>query len=44
MRSVETFVAGCLIGITACTPLVLAPGASQVRVTKQAADVANCAG
>jgi len=31
-----------LIGLSACAPYVLAPGAADVRLTKVAADVAGC--
>lgn len=31
-----------LFALTACTPLTLAPGAAQVRLTNVAADVAGC--
>ena len=43
MRHTKKVVAGCLIGLAACTPLILAPGAAQVRVTSVAGDVVNCA-
>jgi hypothetical protein len=41
--SPNRFVAGCVIGLAACTPFVLAPGAEQVRVTNVAGDVVDCA-
>jgi hypothetical protein len=43
MRHAKRFVAGCLIGLAACTPFVLAPGAEQVRVTNVAGEVVDCA-
>jgi hypothetical protein len=43
MRQFKVFVACCLSGLAACTPLVLAPGAAQVQVTKAPGDVAGCA-
>jgi hypothetical protein len=43
MRDVKTLIAGCLLGLSACTPLVLAPGAADVRLTNVSADVVNCA-
>ena len=43
MRHTKKLVAGSLIGLAACTPFALAPGAEQVRVTNVAGDVANCA-
>ena len=43
MRHTKWFVAGCLVGLASCTPVVLAPGAEQVRVTNVAGDVVDCA-
>jgi hypothetical protein len=43
MRHAKCFVAGCLVGLAACTPVLLAPGAEQVRVTNVATDVVDCA-
>jgi hypothetical protein len=43
MRQLTVFIACCLIGLAACTPFVLAPGAAQVQVTKSAGEVAGCA-
>jgi hypothetical protein len=44
MHHTKVFVAACLAGLSACTPLsfALAPGAEQVQVTNVAADVSNC--
>lgn len=42
MRHVRMFIAGSAIGLSACTPLVLAPGAAEVKVTNLPADVAGC--
>lgn len=42
MLHMKTLLAGSLVGLVACTPLVLAPGAAQVRVTDQPAEVASC--
>ena len=42
MRRIVTSIAASLLGLAACTPLVLAPGAAQVRVTHLPADVAQC--
>jgi hypothetical protein len=43
MRQIKVIIGCCLTSLAACTPLVLAPGAAQVRVTKSPADVASCA-
>ena len=43
MRHARSLVAGSLVGLAACTPFVLAPGAEQVRVTNVPADVVDCA-
>jgi hypothetical protein len=45
MVYMKRLVTGCLAVVSACgtfEPLVLAPGASDVRVTNVAADVASC--
>jgi hypothetical protein len=42
MRQLKALIAGCLIGITACTPFVLAPGAAQVQLTKASGEVDGC--
>lgn len=43
MRQLKIFIVCCLSALAACTPLVLAPGAAQVQVTKTPGDVAGCA-
>jgi hypothetical protein len=43
MRQLEVFIVCSLSGLGACTPLVLAPGAAQVQVTKASGEVAGCA-
>ena len=43
MRQLKGLLACCLIGLAACTPFTLAPGAAQVWVTKSSAEVAGCA-
>lgn len=43
MRRTKAFIGCCLTSLAACTPLVLAPGAAQVRVTKSPGEVAGCA-
>jgi len=42
MRRIKPLIAACPLSLTACTPLVLAPGAAQVRVTNLPADVTGC--
>src|SRR4051812_12513490 len=42
MRRTKGFVVGSLIGLSACTPILLAPGAAEVRVTIVSGDVAGC--
>ena len=43
MRLFEKLFAISLVGLTACAPYVLAPGAADVRLTRLPADVATCA-
>lgn len=42
MRQLKRFLPVSLLGLSACAPYVLAPGAGDVRLTKVAADVASC--
>src|SRR5690348_16393375 len=42
MRYTRMLFVSSLIVLTACTPLNLAPGAAQVRLTTVAAEVAGC--
>jgi hypothetical protein len=43
MRHNKKFVVALTVGLSACTPFVLAPGAAEVRVTSAAGDVVSCA-
>lgn len=42
MHLTKRILMSSLVGLTACTPFVLAPGAEQVKLTTTAADVADC--
>jgi hypothetical protein len=42
MRHAQSLVLISVVVLTACAPIVLAPGAEQVRVTNVSADVAGC--
>ena len=42
MHHLKKLLAVSLVGLSACAPYVLAPGAADVRLTQLAADVANC--